>query len=605
MLPKAATGRVVGIVKLKPLPAMTLLRARFLPYLRPYAGLVALSLVAAFLGLGATTQIPQVLKAVIDGPITHHDLGRLPLYAGLFVVLGAAEFGLAFARRQCVNVAGFRMERDVRDDFYAHLQALQVGFHDQWQSGQLLSRAIGDINTIRRFVAFGLVALVQLVATFLVALFFMIRLDAGLAAITAVAAVPVVLLSRHFHSRYRAIARRAQDQMGDVATVVEESATGVRIVKAFGRGPLLVGRFDEEAGELLGTNLAAVRLRSGLWTLMGAVPNFNLALVILAGGAAAISGRLSVGGLLAFVTYVQMLAWPLDGLGWILSMYEEATSAAERLVEVLAVDPDIRDLPARAAPASRTDDAPAELSFREVGFRYPSSPRWVLRELDLDLRPGETLALVGRTGSGKTTLANLVPRLYDATEGAVVLDGRDVRDLSLAELRGSIGFAFEDPILFSASVRENLLMGRPEADDSDLERALEVAQAGFVHELPWGLETRIGEQGYSLSGGQRQRLALARAVLGRPRLLVLDDPLSAVDVHTEALIEGALRNVLSSATALLVAHRPSTLALADRVALLDAGRIVAIGAHRDLLRSSTLYRELLSSEADDLTEVGA
>lgn len=586
---------------------MTLLRVRFLPYLRPYAGLVALSLLAAFIGLAASTEIPQVLKSAIDGPIAHHDLGHLPLYAGLIVGLGALEFGLAFARRQCVNVAGFRMERDIRDDLYAHLQALHVGFHDQWQSGQLLSRAIADINTIRRFVAFGLVALVQLVVTFVVVLFFMVRLDAPLASLTAVAAVPVVLLSRYFHSKYRAIARRAQDQAGDVATVVEEAATGVRIVKAFGREPLLIGQFDAKADLLLGTNLAAVRLRSGLWSLMSAVPNFNLAFVILIGGAAAISGHLTVGGLLAFITYVQMLAWPLDGLGWILSMYEESTSAAERLVEVLAVPPDIAEprTPPALSVASPAGPGEAFLSFRGVGFRYPSSARWVLRELDLDVQPGETLALVGRTGSGKTTLANLVPRLYDVSEGAVFLDGRDVRELSLAELRGSIGFAFEDPILFSASVRENLLMGRPEADEEDLERALDVAQARFVDDLPWGLETRIGEQGYSLSGGQRQRLALARAVLGRPRLLVLDDPLSAVDVHTEELIEEALKSVLSAATALVVAHRPSTLTLADRVALLDGGRIVALGTHRDLLHTSALYRELLSSDADDLTEVGA
>jgi len=593
---------------------MTLLRVRFLPYLRPYWGLTALSLLAAFAGLAATTQIPQVLKDAIDGPIAQHDLRRLPLYAGLIVGLGALEFGLAFARRQCVNVAGFRMERDIRDDLYAHLQALHVGFHDQWQSGQLLSRAIADINTIRRFVAFGLVALVQLVVTFLVVLVFMLRLDAPLASMTAVAAVPVILLSRYFHSKYRTIARRAQDQAGDIATVVEEAATGVRIVKAFGREPLLVDQFESKADLLLTTNLAAVRLRSGLWSLMSAVPNFNLAFVILIGGAAAISGHLTVGGLLAFITYVQMLAWPLDGLGWILSMYEESTSAAERLWEVLSVSPDIADAEAPASGLRRGSSlsngeesvaAAAALTFRGIGFRYPNSARWVLRELDLDVRPGETLALVGRTGSGKTSLANLVPRLYDATEGALLLDGEDVRELSLAELRGSIGFAFEDPILFSASVRENLIMGRPEADEDDLQRALDVAQAKFVDELPWGLETRIGEQGYSLSGGQRQRLALARAVLGRPRLLVLDDPLSAVDVHTEELIEEALKSVLSGATALVVAHRPSTLTLADRVALLDEGRIVAVGTHRELLHSSALYRELLSSEADDLTEVGA
>ena len=579
---------------------MRLLRRRFLPYLRPYAHLVTLSLLASLLGLGASTQIPQVLKRVIDGPIAHRQPSELPLLAGLLVLLALAEFAFSFGRRQFINVAGFNMERDIRNDFYAHLQSLHVGFHDQWQSGQLLSRAIGDINTVRRFVAFGLVFLVQLGATFLVALFFMVQISAPLAAITAVAAVPVLLLSDRFHRIYHLIARRTQDQLGDVATLAEEAATGVRIVKAFGRSPLLIGRFDETARRLQDTTFEGVRLRATMWTPLSAVPNANLFLVVLAGGAAAIAGHLTVGSLLAFITYVQMLVWPVEGLGWILSMYEESTSAAERLEEVFTVQPEIGDRPgARVAWTG-----PGHVRIANVDFAYPGSARPILRGLDLDIEPGETLALVGRTGCGKTTLANLVPRLYDVTGGSISIDGEDVRDLSLATLRSGIGVAFEDPILFSASVRENLLMGRPEAGDEDLEWALGIAEARFVYDLPWGLDTRIGEQGFSLSGGQRQRLALARAVLGRPRLLVLDDPLSAVDVHTEEQIETALHSVLEGVTALLVAHRPSTLVLADRVALLDEGRVVEVGAHRDLLRSNELYRELLSNEPD-LEEVTA
>jgi ATP-binding cassette, subfamily B, bacterial len=294
------------------------------------------------------------------------------------------------------------------------------------------------------------------------------------------------------------------------------------------------------------------------------------------------------------MSYVFMLAWPMDAIGWVLSMSEECRTASERLNEVLDSRPEIADRPgARSMERCR-----GSIEFRGVGFKYPGSDEWILRDLNLSIEPGETVGLVGRTGCGKTTLAYLLPRLYDVAEGQVLLDGIDVRDLHLRSLRSHIGVAFEDPILFSASVHENLVMGRPVVEDSELKRAIEVAQAGFVWELPWGLETRVGEQGYTLSGGQRQRLALARAVLGRPQVLVLDDPLSSVDVHTEAVIERSLAAVLEGVTGLLVVHRPSTLALADRVALMDGGRIVATGTHTELMKSNELYRALLSQEYD-------
>jgi ATP-binding cassette subfamily B protein len=292
------------------------------------------------------------------------------------------------------------------------------------------------------------------------------------------------------------------------------------------------------------------------------------------------------------MSYVFMLIWPMDAIGWVLSMSEECRTAAERLDEVLDSRPEIVDRPM----AHSLDRVRGRLEFRGVGFKYPNSDDWVLRDLNLVVEPGETVGLVGRTGSGKTSLAYLVPRLYDVSEGAVLLDGVDVRDILLRSLRSHIGFAFEDPILFSASVHENMVMGRPVVSDEELKRAIDVAEAGFVWDLPWGLETRVGEQGYTLSGGQRQRLALARAVLGAPPVLVLDDPLSSVDVHTEALIEDSLARVLEGATGLLVVHRPSTLALADRVALIDEGTVAAVGTHAELLRSNELYRALLSQE---------
>jgi len=569
---------------------------RYLPYLRPYWRLVAISGGSGLASLVAATLIPLVIKAVIDGPVTHRRPGELWPFLALLLGLAAAEFGLTFARRHTSGLASFAMEADMRNEFYAHLQGLQVSFHDNWQSGQLLSRCVADINTIRRYIGFGLVFMIVMVCTFLVVLAMLVRLDPLLALVTGIAAVPVVWLGHRFHREYRSIARRVQDQQGDVTTVIEESATGVRIIKAFGRGSDMLRRFEREARALRELNLESVRVRAGLWTLLVYIPNLNLAAILLLGGYGVIQGQLTIGGLVAFISYLFMLNGPMDALGWILSMGEEARTASDRLEEVLRTQSVIVSRPG----ALRLGESSGRIRFEGVGFRYPGSEEWILRHVDLDLVPGETLAIVGRTGSGKTTLASLVPRLYDVSEGRITLDGHDLRELTLSSLRAQIGMAFEDPILFSASVRENLLMGRPEAGEEQIRRALAIAQAGFVDDLPWGLETRVGEQGYSLSGGQRQRLALARAVLGSPRVLVLDDPLSSVDVHTEALIEKALASVLRGVTALLVVHRPSTLALADRVAVIEDGRVSALGTHHQLLEEVPLYRALLAQQAEEV-----
>jgi ATP-binding cassette, subfamily B, bacterial len=567
---------------------------RFLPYLRPHAHLIVLGLVGAAVSLTAATVIPLVIKAVIDGPVAQHRAQALLPYAAALLLLACVEVTANFIRRNYSVLASLRMETEMRNDFYAHLQNLQVAFHDNWQSGQLLSRAVADIQTVRRFVGFGVLFAAFFGAQWIVVLIILLRLDWRLALISAAAVLPIALISRHFFRRYAIIARRIQDQQGDLTTVIEEMATGVRIIKAFGRNRLMRERFDEEARRLRGTNMDGVRVRSSTWTAFNLLLNADLSLVLLLGGLAVTQGQLTIGGLVAFMTYLFMLIWPLDALGWILAMGEEATTASQRLAEVFDSRPEIVDRP-RALGLAR---ARGHLRLEGVGFRYPEGGDWVLRNLDLDVEPGETVALVGATGSGKTTLATLVSRLYDVTEGRVTLDGTDVRDIQLRSLRAQIGVAFEDPILFSASIHENLVMGRPISSDAELRRALQVAKADFVWDLPWGLETRVGEQGYSLSGGQRQRLALARAVLGSPRVLVLDDPLSAVDVHTEREIEEALASVLRGVTALLVVHRPSTLALADRVALLDGRHIAAIGTHSELLRSSDRHRSLLAEQAE-------
>jgi ATP-binding cassette subfamily B protein len=565
---------------------------RYLPYLRPYVGLVVVFGLAQMGSLAAAASIPKVIQVIIDGPITHHQLDRLSQMAALLVLIGLLEFAFIYLRRNYSGIVSLRMETDLRNDFYAHLQGLQVAFHDNWQSGQLLSRAISDIATVRRFVSFGLIWFLQTIVTFAVVFVLMFQLDWKLAVVVVICMLPIAYLSNKFHDKYKLIARRLQDQQGDLTTVIEEMATGVRIIKAFGRMPLMQGRFEDQARQVRATSLEGIKQRAVLWTQLNFLPNLSLVAVLLLGGFNVVQGSLTIGGLIAFMNYVFMLTWPMDAIGWVLSMSEECQTASERLNEVLDSRPEIADHPgARALERCR-----GHIELRGVGFKYPKSNEWILRNLDLVIEPGETVGIVGRTGSGKTTLAYLLPRLYDVDEGSVLLDGVDVRELRLSSLRSHIGVAFEDPILFSASVHENLVMGRPITSDEELKRAIDVARAGFVWDLPWGLETRVGEQGYTLSGGQRQRLALARAVLGAPPVLVLDDPLSSVDVHTEALIEESLARVLEGVTGLLVVHRPSTLALADRVALLDGGRIVATGTHTELMATNDLYRALLSQE---------
>ncbi len=572
---------------------------RVRPYVRPYYREMLAMTGCALGGLVASTLIPLVVKALIDGPIRENSHAGIAALAGLVLLFGVVEAGSMWLRRMVLSTAALGMETDMRNSLYAHLQRLPVSFHDQWQSGQLLSRATTDLSTIRRFVGFGLVFLLVNTATYVLVVALLLHLYWPLALIVALAALPIIELSRRFEITYMAVSRRLQDQNGDLTTQVEEAATGIRVTKAFGRGPLLGRRFSHQAGELHATGMERVRLLGRFWAAIELVPNITLALVLLGGALAVARHDLSLGGLVAFVSLVITLAWPVDALGWIIGTAEEAETAAARIWEVFDVVPAIADRPdAIALPRAAGSRTGGRLRFEGVRFSYPGTDRSVLDGVELDLAPGETVALVGGTGSGKTSMALLVPRLYDVTGGRITLNGQDIRDLKLEDLRSRVGVAFEDPILFSASVKENLLLGWPDATDAELALAIETAQAGFVYDLPWGLDTRVGEQGLTLSGGQRQRLALARAIVHRPEVLVLDDPLSALDVHTEALVEEALARVLHGVTALVVVHRPSTVALADRVAFLHRGRIAAVGLHHELMERVPPYRAVLSQEAD-------
>lgn len=571
---------------------------RVKPYLRPYVGQMVLMTALGLAGLGAGTVVPFVVKGVIDGPLARGERRGIVLLALCALALGLFESLAAFSRRYTAGNVSLGLETRLRNDLYAHLQRLPVSFHDEWQSGQLLSRAMSDCRLIRRFFGFGLVFFVVNLVTFAVVVTMMFRLNVLLACVTLVSAVPLALLSRRFESDYLIVSRKVQDQDGDLTTLIEEGATGIRTIKSFGRRRLVHREFLAQAQTLHDTSMEQVRLRARFWALIDMIPNLTLVVILLGGAIAVGDGRLTIGGLVAFVSLLILLVWPIESLGEILALAEEASSAADRIYEVFDTPPAIDDKP-DAIDLPTCDGA---VRFETVSFRYGDDGPWILRDVDLEITPGETLALVGVTGAGKTTLVSLVPRLYDVTTGRITLDGHDIRDVAVSSLRRHVGVAFEDPILFSASVRENLLLGHPDATDEEIDIALRTAQADFVHDLPWGLETRVGEQGLSLSGGQRQRLALARAIIGRPQVLVLDDPLSALDVHTEALVEEALRRVLHGATALLVVHRPSTLALADRVAFLRDGTIVATGTHSELLRIPE-YRDVLSQEAGDIDDL--
>ena len=591
----AAVGEQPDQPHKEPTAISSLLRLR--RWTRSYRRTTIAMIVFASGAMLAQSLVPLVIGAVVDGPIRHRDTAGLWPLVGVALALGVAEAVFFYLRRISMSKAAIGLETDIRRDLFAHVQRLPVAFHDRWASGQLLSRLTTDLSTIRRFVGFGFVFLIANTGITVVVIILLIHIDLALGLFVLVALAPLAVFTRRFELRYSREARHAQDLTGDLATSVEESALGIRVIKSYGRRPHMLAGFTRDAQRLRGAELKKLRTLGLFWALLEGMPQVILAGVTWGGVVAVAHHTISLGQLVAFLTLYLQLIWPIVSLGWLLALTQEAASAARRIFEVLDVQPTILD-PETPVPA----EAGTSLVFEDVHFRYDDAAHEVLRGVDLHIEPGETMALVGTVGCGKTTLTALVPRLYDVTGGRIMIGGVDIRDLRLDQLRHAVTTAFEDATLFSASVRENLTLGRAGVDEDDVVEAIEVAQAGFVYDLPFGLDTRIGEQGLSLSGGQRQRLALARAVLGRPRVLVLDDPLSALDVHTEAQVEAALRRVLASTTALVVAHRPSTVLLADRVALLEDGRITAVGTHSHLLATVPVYRNLLS-QTTELEEV--
>jgi ATP-binding cassette subfamily B protein len=467
-----------------------------------------------------------------------------------------------------------------------------VSFHDRWGSGQLLSRAMTDLNFLRRWMAFGAIMLVVTTLTVVIGIAVMFSMSWQLALIFLAAAGPIMAYSFRFRTRFSKAARRSQDQAGDLATTVEESVHGIRVLKAFGRSREALETFNEQAEELRQTEISKARHQAMFTLAVTLLPELALGAGLVVGIMLCASGQLSIGALVAFFATAAVIASPVEFSGMLLAMALTAKTAVDRHFEVMDTANTITSPPQPRRPSQLR----GSLRFNNATFAFEDAPdRPILKDINLEVLPGETMALVGITGSGKSALIQLVPRLYDVTDGSITIDGVDVREFDVDELRRVVGVAFEDTTLFSSSVRDNVLLGAADRSGEALDEALDVAQAHFAYSLPEGVDTLIGEEGLSLSGGQRQRIALARAIAARPRILVLDDPLSALDVHTEELVEARLRAVLKDTTTLIVAHRPSTVALADRVALLEDGRIAAVGTHTELLAENPHYRYVIAS----------
>jgi ABC-type multidrug transport system fused ATPase/permease subunit len=563
--------------------------SRLLSFLKPYRQGLAFSIVLAVGSQAAQIALIWVTgRDVIDRALLDHDSHRLWLYVGAIAALGLVSAVLMFGRRLISGKQALDVEMDIRQGLYSHLVRLSFGFYDRNQTGQLMSRATVDLQGVRFFLGYGLIFFFQNILTVasvsVVLFFFEWRLAFVVLGVTPFL---IALAYRYSHVAHPTL-RDVQQKLADVATVAEENIVGVHVVKAFAQEPAEEEKFAGRNEALFQQTLRANRQRAMYVPLLSFLPLVAQAAVLLVGARMVAHGSLSVGSFVSFNLYLALLVTPLRSLGMWVGQAQRATASGERIFQVLDEPEEVMDRPDPTRPVPGT----GHVRFDHVSFEYlPDRP--VLSDLDLDVEPGTTLAVIGHTGAGKTTLASLIPRFYDVTAGAVRVDGVDVRDWALVDLRAAIGVITQDPFLFSTTVRENIAFGRPELTDEDVERVARLAQAHeFVERLPQGYDTVIGERGITLSGGQRQRIAIARAIAVDPRILILDDATASVDATTEARIRTGLREVMRGRTTLIIAHRLSTIALADEVVVLDGGRIVARGTQDELLETSPVYREI-------------
>ena len=561
---------------------------RLLGFLRPYRASLVVSTVLAIAAQFAAILVIVLTGVVINEVESDPDVRTLAAYAGVIVLLGLVRGALTYGRRVISGRQALGVEYDLRDELYSHFLRLSFGFYDRSQTGQLMSRATIDLQSVRFFLGYGLIFFAQHVIT-IVAVTAVLFYYSWELALLALAITPVIVLTAFRYSRVsHPVLRDVQQTLADVATVAEESITGVHVVKSFAQEQRRSERFARAADTVFTKTLAANRQRATYVPLLTFLPFIAQALVLLVGGRMVISGSMSLGDFSAFYLLLAMLVMPLRMLGMWIGQAQRAVAAGERIFEVLDEPEEVADPPdAQPLPAG-----PGEVVFEDVAFGYDPE-RLVLEDVDLTIPAGRTVALIGRTGSGKTTLAALVPRFYDATAGRIVVDGVDIRHLVRRSLRREIGVIAQDPFLFSASIRDNIALGMPDAPHEAVEAAARAAQAHeFILELPHGYETVVGERGITLSGGQRQRIAIARALLIDPRILILDDATASVDATTEAKIRAGLREVMRDRTTIIIAHRLSTIALADEVVVLDEGRIAARGTQDELLETSSVFREI-------------
>jgi ABC-type multidrug transport system fused ATPase/permease subunit len=566
---------------------------RLLGFLRPYRRGVTVSFLLAGAAMGTGVLIPFLVGQTVD-EIRQHG-GDLELLAGAVVVAGLLRLGFSATRRLVAGQVSLGVEYDLRNRMYAHLQSLELSFFDSQQTGQLMSRATVDLQAVRFFLGYGLIFILQSALTILIASGVMLALDPGLAVIALAPTPFVIWTSARFGRRNRPASQEVQQRIAELTAEAEENIGGVRVVKAFAQEERQLSRFEGRTRRVFEQSMVSTRLRAFYSPLIGFLPQLGLAALLYVGGRQVIDGNLSEGDFVAFYGYVLMLTSPMRMLGIALGMAQRAVASGERVFQLLDRAPRL------TAPA----DAPAlpsgggRVELRDVSFAYEGGEP-VLSGVDLSVEPGQTVAIVGPTGSGKTTLVMLIPRLYDVTEGAVLVDGVDVRSVDPASLRREVAVVSDDAFLFSASLRENIAYARPDAgDDEVVAAALRAGLGGLLDDLPDGLDTLVGERGLTLSGGQRQRVAIARALLAEPRILILDDATSSVDATTENQIKAALAEVMKGRTTFVIAHRLSTIALADEVVVLEDGGIAAQGSHEELLDESPLYREIAEKGLPD------
>jgi ABC-type multidrug transport system fused ATPase/permease subunit len=568
---------------------------RLLGFLRPYRRSVAWAFALAAGAMGSTVLIPYLTGRAIDSVSEGHK-DELWVWAGAIVLAGLARLGLSASRRLVAGRVSLAVEVDLRDRLYGALQALELAFFDRQQTGQLMSRATVDLQSVRFFLGYGLIFIAQSILTIGLAAIAMFALQPPLAAL-ALAPVPfVVVIAWMYGRRSRPALQEAQQRIAELTAEAEENVSGVRVVKAFAQEERQLDRFEHSVTRVFDQQMYATKIQARYTPLISFLPNLGLALILLVGGRDVIHGSLTIGQFTAFYAYLLMLISPMRTLGYMLSAAQRATASGARIFQVLDRAPRITS-PENAPPLP---EGPGRVSLRDVSLTCDGASQPALKDVDLEIEPGRTVALVGAMGSGKTALVSLLPRLYEATEGSVRIDGADVRMVALDSLRKAIAVVTDDPFLFSATIHDNIAYARPDATREEVERAAEVAQAAqFIETLPKGYDTLVGERGLTLSGGQRQRLAIARAVLADPRILVLDDATSSVDASTEQEIKQALGEVMDGRTTFVIAHRLSTIALADEIVVLEHGTVAAHGTHDDLLEESPLYREIVEKGMPD------